>query len=46
MTIYCECKTCKYNDDGICNNFNDRIQINGAAECDSYIEKDDNNESE
>lgn len=41
MTVYCDCDYCKFNEGGICNNFNDRIWINDVAECDSYIEKDD-----
>lgn len=46
MTVLCDCDYCKYNKDGICNHFNGRIQIDGAGECDSYIDKEDDNESE
>ena len=46
MTVMCDCDYCIHNDDGICKNFNGRIEINGAAECDSYIEKDDDDDSD
>lgn len=46
MTIYCECKSCKYNDDGICEHFNGIVQLDDNGECASRIEKDDDYESE
>ena len=45
MTIYCECKSCKYNDAGICEYFNGIIQLDDNGECASRIEKDEDDES-
>ncbi len=46
MTIYCECKSCKYNDAGTCEHFNGIVQLDDNGDCASRIEKDDDYESE
>lgn len=46
MTVYCECETCKYNDNYTCSNFNGIVYLDDDGNCESRIEKDDNNESE
>lgn len=46
MTFQCECNSCKYNDDGICEHFSGIVKLDDNGECASRIEKDDDYESE